>query len=342
MPKLLVVGGAGYIGSTVVYRAIVKGWNVRVVDRLMYGGNSLYKYFAYKNQFELIVRDIRDLDLDELVRGYDFVVNVAALVGEHICKKYPKEAVEINEDITIALAKACGRNNVKRYIFASTCSNYGKTKEFVNEDSKVSALSLYSSTKINVEEFLMEKYDGPCAVLRFATIYGLASRVRFDLLIHEFIRDAWVDKRVEIYGPDGWRPFCHVDDAARAVIAVCEDKKALPKKTVLNVGSNDQNFQKKSLGEMIKRCLPDTELVFRYDKGDPRSYKVDFQKIKKLLNFQCIHRPEQSIEDIVEGLRSGLITLRELQESVNIASDDPIRSLPSGIAIKYSPIKSKM
>jgi nucleoside-diphosphate-sugar epimerase len=269
-------------------------------------------------------------------------VNVAALVGEHICKKFPTDAVEINQDVTIAIAKACARAGVDRYIFSSTCSNYGKTDEFVDETSVVSPLSLYSSTKINVEKYLLEEFEGCCAILRFATIYGLASRVRFDLLIHEFIRDAWVGKSIEIYGPDGWRPFCHVDDAARAVLSVCEKSKNLTKKIVFNVGSNDQNFQKRKLGEMIKQRLPETELVLRYDKGDPRSYKVNFQKIRRVLGFECIHRPGRSINDIIDSLESGLLTVKELQESVNISANDPIRNVPSGTAIKYAPVKAKL
>lgn len=339
--QILVVGGAGYIGSTVVYRALELGWRVRVIDRLMYGGSSLFRAFAYEDSFELIVRDVRDVDLDLLVESCHYVFNAAALVGEHICKKFPKDAVEINQDITIEIGKACARQGVSRYIFASTCSNYGKTDVKVDETSPVVPLSLYSSTKINVENFLMSPSSHvPCAVLRFATIYGLASRVRFDLLIHEFIRDAWTKKEVEVYGPEGWRPFCHVDDAARAVITVCQTSEKLPGKLVFNVGSNDQNFQKFQIGQLIKNRLPATKLTLRYDKGDPRSYQVNFNKIARMTGFKCIHRPKKAVEDIISGLESKLITLKELQESVNIPEDDPIRKVPTGAAMKYAPVRN--
>jgi UDP-glucose 4-epimerase len=121
--QILVVGGAGYIGSTVVYRALELGWRVRVIDRLMYGGPSLFRAFAYEDSFELIVRDVRDVDLDLLVEGCHYVFNAAALVGEHICKKFPKDAVEINQDITIEIGKACARQGVSRYIFACPIKN---------------------------------------------------------------------------------------------------------------------------------------------------------------------------------------------------------------------------
>eukprot|EP00657_Telonema_sp_P-1_P010954 TRINITY_DN566_c0_g2_i1.p1 TRINITY_DN566_c0_g2~~TRINITY_DN566_c0_g2_i1.p1 ORF type:complete len:259 (-),score=72.22 TRINITY_DN566_c0_g2_i1:129-905(-) len=227
---LLIIGGAGYIGSTVAFRALrASNFKVIVFDTLMYPGSSIYPFFAIEDRFEFIHGDCRQGKeawvalLKE--KGVDFVFNAAALVGEHICKKYKEEAQQINEDASIDIAEACATAGCKRYVFASTCSNFGKTEDFVDETAPTFPLSLYASTKINTEDYLMNPANCgqmPCTVLRFATIYGLASRVRFDLLIHEFIRDAWIHKKVEIYGPEGWRPFLHVDDAARAVIMLCE------------------------------------------------------------------------------------------------------------------------
>ena len=135
--------------------------------------------------------------------------------------------VSLEQDYAIKVAQACARNGVKRYIFASTCSNFGKQPGDIpvpcTEESAVQGISLYAATKINVENFLLNDAsvaDLPCFITRFATVYGLASRVRFDLLIHEFIRDAWVDNEIEVYGPQGWRPMIHVDDAARGVITL--------------------------------------------------------------------------------------------------------------------------
>merc|ERR1712070_512907 len=142
-----------------------------------------------------------------------------------------------------------------------------------------------------------------CTVLRFATIYGLACRVRFDLLVHEFIRDAWNDKGIEIYGPDGWRPFLHVDDAARAVVMVCQQSET--------IGAKQERLQ----------C----ELKLNYKAVDKRSYKVNFSKIQKELGFDAIHSPKASVDQICEGLESGLIDARQLEESVNVTKDDPIR-----------------
>ena len=174
-----------------------------------------------------------------------------------------------------------------------------------------------------------------CTVLRFATIYGLAARVRFDLLVHEFIRDGWVDKKISIYGPSGWRPFVHVADAARAVLLVCDRTASIPSKCIYNVGSNAQNFQKKTLGRIIQKRLG-CEIEFVEKKADPRSYRVNFSKIERELGFACTHTLERAVDDICGALESGLVSPRELMESVNISSDDPIRNVPTGAALKYA------
>jgi nucleoside-diphosphate-sugar epimerase len=272
----LVVGGAGYIGSTVVFRALTTAnFKVKVFDKLMYGGSSTFPFFSMEDRFEFIYGDARTANWDEILKGVDFVFNAAALVGEHICKKYPQDAEEINQEAAIQLADACNRNGVKRYIFASTCSIYGKTEEMVDESAPVLPLSLYAGTKINVENYLTQCTGGPCkmTVVRFATIYGLACRVRFDLLVHEFIRDAWNNKEIEIYGPDGWRPFLHVDDGARAVVMLLQQSDKLPGNQIYNIGGDDQNIQKKALGEMIAGRL-DCKLALNHKSLDKRSYQV--------------------------------------------------------------------
>jgi len=130
---------------------------------------------------------------------------------------------------------------------------------------------------------------------------------------------------VEIYGPDGWRPFLHVDDAARAVVMVFEQSATTPPKEIYNVGANDQNFQKVTLGKLIQKRL-NCELKLNYKAVDKRSYRVNFNKIKKQFGFTAIHSPDASINQICSGLESGLITVAQLDESVNVAKDDPIRS----------------
>jgi len=320
---VLVSGGAGYIGSALVNRLLKDtDLQVRVFDNLMYGGDSLFQFFNYDDRFNFIKGDLRTYDLSSVLEDVDYVVNLAALVGEPICKKYPKDAQQINYEANIKLAKAAERKRIKRFIFTSTCSNYGLTKssELITEEGELQPISLYADTKVNSEKILLNELPQlPTTVLRFATAYGMASRVRFDLLLHELIRDAWTKTKIVVYGSQAWRPIVHVDDIARSIVMVLTSTD-LKMKDVYNIGSNDQNFQKITLAEMIamRFNVPIEEIE---TKKDPRNYKVSFDKAKKELNYQTVHQPKKSVDQIASALECGLIDKKILYESVNIKSD---------------------
>ena len=181
---VLICGGAGYVGSALTSQILREtNLKVKVFDQLLYGGDSLYPFFNYSDRFEFIHGDLRTFDLDKLLNNVDFVVNLAALVGEPICKKFPKEAQEINFDANVKLAKKSEEKNVHRYIFTSTCSNYGLSvgDKMLDENAKLDPISLYAETKVNSEKTLLEQLPKlQTTVLRCATAYGLSSRVRFD------------------------------------------------------------------------------------------------------------------------------------------------------------------
>jgi len=318
---VLVVGAAGYIGSATVMRLLKEtSFKVKAFDALMYEGSSLFPFFAYKERFTFVKGDIRTVDMDELMQGVTMVVNFCALVGEPICKKFPKDAVGINLDANLALATAAERHGVKRFIFSSTCSNYGTQEGLLPETAQLQPISVYADTKVKSEEFLLKDLPKlPAVVLRFATAYGLAARVRFDLLLHEFMRDAWVEKEIKIFGADGWRPLCHVDDLARATVTVFEQSASLPHKDVYNVGSGDQNVTKRTIGELIaKRLGCKLDIIGNKVKIDPRSYKVDFSKFEKATGFRALLRPQDAINDIAVGLETGAIDNKTLYEAVNV------------------------
>jgi len=254
---VLVSGGAGYIGSALVSRLLSDtDLNVKVFDNLMYGGDSLFHFFNFK-KFSFIKGDLRTFDLPKILNGVDFVVNLAALVGEPICKKYPKEAQEINFEANINLAKTCEKQGIDRYVMMSTCSNYGlrQNQEMLIESDELQPISLYSETKVNSEKILLNELpELSTVVLRASTAYGMASRIRFDLLLHQFIYEAWEKKRISLYGANSWRPMVHVDDIAMAIVLVLTQHDKMKKKDVFNVGSNDQNFRRyqKSKAKMIR------------------------------------------------------------------------------------------
>ena len=319
---ILICGGAGYVGSALT-SLILRETNleVKVFDQLLYGGDSLYPFFNYSDRFKFIRGDLRTFDLDGLLNNVDYVVNLAALVGEPICKKFPKEAQNINFDANIKLAKKAEEKGVDRYIFSSTCSNYGLSEadKMLDENAKLDPISLYAETKVNSEKILLEQLPKlQTTVIRCATAYGLASRVRFDLLLHEFIRDAWTKAKIYVYGAQSWRPIVHVDDIARAILLIIKNSGTLNKKDVYNIGSNDQNFQKISLAELVANRLK-TDIEITSTKEDPRNYRVLFDKFMEELKFDTLHKPVETIEQIAHALESGLIDDRVLFESVNVS-----------------------
>lgn len=320
---VLISGGAGYIGSALVSRILRDTeWNVKVFDDLMYGGNSLFQFFNF-DRFSFIKGDLRKFHLEKILNDVDFVVNLAALVGEPICKKYPKEAKEINYEANLNLAKNCELMGISRYLMMSTCSNYGlrENQEMLTENDELQPISLYSETKVESEKKLLNEFnDLPTIVLRASTAYGMASRIRFDLLLHQFIFEAWVEKQINLFGPNSWRPMVHVDDIARAVVLSLINNEKIKYKDVFNVGSNDQNFKKRELAQMVANRL-DVDIVESQSKKDPRDYRVSFDKISTELGFDTIHKPKESVEQIVTSLENGLINENVLHESVNIKSD---------------------
>ena len=269
---VLVSGGAGYVGSALVSRLLRDtNWNVKVFDNLMYGGDSLFQFFNFE-KFSFIKGDLRKFELSKIVENVDYVVNLAALVGEPICKKYPKEAKEINFEANINLAKTCEKQGIERYVMLSTCSNYGlrQNQEMLEENDELQPISLYSETKVNSEKILLNELSGlPVVVLRASTAYGMASRIRFDLLLHQFIFEAWEKKRINLFGANSWRPMVHVDDIARAIVLTLTKNEKIKSKDVFNVGSNDQNFKK----------------MFAYDEKEIpvpsiKNIVMDFKKIE--------------------------------------------------------------
>jgi nucleoside-diphosphate-sugar epimerase len=307
LKSILVTGGAGYIGSVLTHKLVELGYNVRIIDSLIYGRDGISDLIS-KNSVELIEKDIRDeKTLNEAVKDIDCIIHLAAIVGDPFCKKIPVAAKQINEDATKKLVNISKKQGVKRFIFASTCSNYGSASTIVDENSPIQPLSLYSKTKVNSENFILNTKNSsfePC-ILRFATAHGLSPRMRFDLLLQEFLRDAILDKKIRIYGPNFWRPLSHVDDISNACITTIKSSKNLISGQVYNVGNTSENYTKKMLAEIIQEFVPSTEIEITGSKTDLRTYKVSFDKIKNNLKFISKKTIRNSIQDILSKIEKG-------------------------------------
>ena len=304
--SILVTGGAGYIGSVLTSTLVKKGYSVRVIDSLIYGKDGISKLLD-ENVIQLIEGDIRDENLlENSLEGIDCILHLAAIVGEPLCNRIPEAARQINEFATTKLIKACKKKDVRRLIFSSTCSNYGSSAEIVNETTPLHYLSLYSETKVKSESLILSsKKDNfePC-VLRFATAFGHSPRMRFDLLLHELIRDAIVDKKIVIFGPNYWRPLVHIQDIANACIKAIESSTDQVSGEVYNVGGNNENYKKIQLAQLVREKIPTTSIEIQELKKDPRNYRVSFDKIKDKLQFKVEKTVSDGIQEIVEKINN--------------------------------------
>ena len=316
LKSALVIGGAGYIGSVLCRKLKSLNINLKILDSGFFGYSGIEKILD--DSSSLLKGDIRNTAfLDQSLRDIDCVIHLAAIVGEPLCKKNPEAARQINLENTETLTKLCHKNNVKRMIFASTCSNYGISPDLVDENSELNSLSLYSESKVNSESIILDnnKNNLDTTILRFATAFGLSPRMRFDLLLQEFIRDAYIDKKIVLYGPDSWRPLVHVNDISDACIKVVNADSKTISGQIFNVGSDESNYTKIHLAKLIQEFLPKTEIEVRPLQSDPRNYKVSFKKIKTELNFETKISVKDGISEILTSIESGEIDPRDSEFS---------------------------
>ena len=311
--NILVTGGAGYIGSTLVPLLLAKGHRVRVLDVLNFGGAPLLGVWSHPD-FEFIRGDITDPEARKAaLDGMEAVVHLAAVVGDPACSRRPELAQKVNLESSLALIEESRKARVGRFIFASTCSNYGRMKDptsLVDEDSELSPVSLYAETKVAVEKILLASHssDDWCPTpMRFATIFGVSPRMRFDLTVNEFTMEMLTKKQLKVYGEQFWRPYVHVRDAARAIQLVLSSPKQKVAGTVFNVGATDQNFQKKQLVEMIQPYAPDARVEYVHKTEDPRDYRVSFTRISDQLAFAITRTVAQGIEEVANLVRNNVI-----------------------------------
>ncbi|MDB4310939.1 NAD(P)-dependent oxidoreductase, partial [bacterium] len=215
-------------------------------------------------------------------------------------------------------------SGVERFVFASTCSNYGKMAEgegFVTETSDLNPVSLYAELKVKFEKFLLEdqKDSRMCSTaLRYSTVYGFSPRVRFDLTVNEFTRNATLGQVEEIWGEQFWRPYCHVDDLALSAILVLESDEAKVRSEVFGVGDTDENYQKGQIMREVIKVVPDSSATYVAKDDDPRDYRVNFDKIKNTLGFKITKTVPEGIEEIYHLVKSGVITDTFAQDYRNI------------------------
>ena len=307
--NVLVIGGAGYIGSVLVRKLLDRGYDVTVLDALLYGDESIRDLYG-RQGFELIHDDLRNIGAVVRALQYtDAVVHLGALVGDPACALDEKLTLEINLAATRMIAEAARGFGVGHFIFASTCSVYGASDQILDERSALKPVSLYARSKIGSERVLLALDNDRFApvILRFGTVYGSSPRPRFDLVINLLAAKATCEKSITIFGGDQWRPFIHMDDAAEAILKCLEAPLHAVKGQVFNVGSDDQNYQITQLGDLIKDLIPDVQVIHQGEDVDRRNYRVSFAKIRKHLGFTPRRTVADGILEIKAAIEDGRI-----------------------------------
>ena len=311
--KILVTGGAGYIGSVLTRQLLDKGYKVRILDSLMYGGEPIIDLLN-EPDFEFIKGDIRNEDdVKKAMEGIDAIAHLAAIVGDPACAQQPEVAKSTNLDGSKLLYNTANAMGVAKFVFASTCSNYGKMEDpdkFVTEESALAPVSLYAETKVGVEQFLLSQSKDNVTqptCLRFSTVYGLSLRPRFDLTVNEFAKELALGRELVIFGEQFWRPYCHVYDLARSVVSVIEADAAVVSFEVFNVGDTSENYQKKMIVEEVQKLIPDAKIKYVTKNEDPRDYRVAFEKIKTKLGFEVMFKVPDGIAQIIKVVEEGFI-----------------------------------
>jgi nucleoside-diphosphate-sugar epimerase len=312
--KILVTGAAGYVGSTVVRKILSSGHDVVGYDNLSFGGEALLGVYAHP-RFQFVKGDIRDEELlFSVLCDVDAVVHLAAIVGDPACAEDPKLATSVNLDGSIGVFNQSKSAGVQRFVFISTCSNYGKMsdeQEYVTEQSPLAPVSLYAELKVKAEQYILNKElamdDFSPTVLRFATAYGLSARPRFDLTVNEFTKELALGRTLLVFGEQFWRPYCHVEDLAAAIETVLLAPKKTVAYNVYNVGDTTENYQKGTIVHEVNKVVKDAQVEYVKKDEDPRNYKVSFSKINKQLNFNITKRVPDGIREIYNIIKHSVL-----------------------------------
>jgi len=315
---IFITGGAGYIGSLLTSELLRQNYRVTVADSLLFGGESLVPFLHHPN-FHFVKADVteRRAIKDSLKDGWqkpDALIHLAAIVGFPACQAVGKQvAWKYNVEATQMVFEQAADLGVERFVFASTYSNYGLSADGkpVTEETPLNPQSLYAETKIAAEEFLLSQKDSACAPLlfRFATLYGISPRTRFDLIVNQFVLDAFTKHALIIYQRGYSRSFVHIRDVARGVIMGLEAERAKIQGQVFNLGTDNGNYSKDDIVRLVLKRMPQTVVEYKNLTfgGDMRDITVSFAKIKNTLGFETTLDVNNGVREVLFALKSGLI-----------------------------------
>lgn len=304
--KILVTGGAGYIGCILVPMLLREGYSVRILDNLMYNQSVLLEYFRLTEEFDFIMGDVRkQADVRNAMKDMDMVIHLAALVGYPICDNHPETAKQVNYEGT---SNVNDERGVLPLIYPSSGSVYGDLPDLCTEDSETKPLSLYSKTKLWAENTIVNTHrKGDYIIFRPATAFGISPRMRLDLLVNDFTYTAYTKKNLTVYQPDARRTFIHIYDFARALLYGVKNFKRM-KNEIYNLGANNLNLSKRDVVNAIHRhCDFYSHYANIGEDPDKRDYKVSYDKLEKV-GFKSSMSLDDGIEELLKGFN--MISIR--------------------------------
>jgi nucleoside-diphosphate-sugar epimerase len=315
---VLITGGAGYIGSLLTSELLRANDYVTVIDSLLFGGESIIPFLPHP-KFHFVKADVTEPRAikDSLKDGWprpDAIVHLAGIVGWPACQAVGRQvAWRYNVEATkIAFGQAVDLG-VERFVFTSTYSSYGLSSEgtLLTEESPLHPHSLYAETKVAGEEFLLSRRDSACVplILRLATLYGISPRTRFDLLVNQFVLDAFTRRDLIIYQRGYSRSFLHIRDAVRGMILGLEAERSKVCGEIFNLGADNGNYSKDDIVRLILKRMPETVVEYKdlTFGGDVRDITVSFAKIKQVLGFETTLDADDGIRELLSALKTGII-----------------------------------
>jgi nucleoside-diphosphate-sugar epimerase len=300
-----VVGGAGYIGSILSANLLDDGYDVVVLDPLLYGGDALAP-LRDRPGFTLYQADTRDEEVvANLLTGVAAVVHCGEIVGDPACDLDPEITISLNHTATVRLAQMAAQAGVERFIYPSSCSVYGATDEIVDELGPLNPVSLYGRLKVATEQALLALRSDTFhpIIFRLATVYGISPRPRFDLVVNTLAGRAASERRIVVQGGGQWRPFVHVADVAGLLGTVVRTPLEVVSGEIFNLGSNDQNYTIGGVAEIVRDCVPAADLEVT-NIVDKRNYRVAFDKVADVLNFRPTRTVFDGVAEIVHAVET--------------------------------------
>lgn len=307
--KILVIGGSGYIGSQLCRDLIQKGYDVRILDLFWFGKDSISDLSNHP-KLDIVEGDFRNIEtLVKAMNKIDAVIHLGGIVGDPACSLDDDFTIDINLTATKMLAELCKAYKVERFLFASSCSVYGASTddELLTETSELNPVSLYAKTKIASEQVLLDTVDQNFCptILRFATLFGLSPRPRFDLFVNLATAKAVREKKFTVFGGNQWRPFVHVKDISKAICSILEAPKDKVRAQIFNIGTEENCRTIAQAGDLVAAHVPGTEVEFLNEVDDPRNYRVSFKKLNDVIGIKLTTTLEDGVIEMREALERG-------------------------------------